>query len=98
HFLHYFVAMRARLVDDPGEDDRLVALKLDAARKRSPLAVGHVVADALVELERAVLQPDLGRELRHAAVLGELLLRNRNDKTIDVIHDKLPAYAFAVAR
>ena len=61
HFLHHLridaVAVRPRLEDDVGEDHGLAGLQLHHARERgSPLRV-EVVADALLVVERAVLQP-----------------------------------------
>ena len=98
HLRHHLVAMRARLVDDPGEHDRLALLELHAARERGALAVRNVVGDAFIELQRAMLEPDLRGLLRHAAVCGELLLLHRKDKSIDVVHCDLPAQALAFAR
>src|SRR5258708_32247201 len=49
------IAMRARLVHDPGEDHGLAGLELDALRERRPLSDLDVVGDELPELERAVI-------------------------------------------
>src|ERR1700704_434032 len=53
------IAMRARLVDDPGEDHGLAGLELDALRERRPLSHLDVLGDVFPELEGAVIAPDL---------------------------------------
>jgi hypothetical protein len=49
------------------------------------LAHLHVLGDALQVLERPVLAPDLARRARDAAVLVDLVLRDRQDETIHVL-------------
>jgi hypothetical protein len=78
------VPMRPGLVDDEGEHHRLVGLELDATRERRPLAPLHVVGDAFDVLEGAVVAPYLTGPLGHAAVGRELLLRDRQNVSIDI--------------
>src|SRR5688572_5622176 len=89
HLLVDAVALRARLVDDPGEDHRLVGLELDRLRERSELAGLHVVGDALAIFQRAVFAPDLAGLARHAPVCGQVLLRNGQYETVDITHGNL---------
>src|SRR5205085_3885178 len=73
--LHRFrvhaVAIGARLVDDVGKEHRLAGLLLHRAQERGALAPLHVVRDALAELERAIVVPDL----RNFALPGAVLMR-----------------------
>src|SRR6266404_9426796 len=78
------VALRARLVGDPGKYHRLARLELDAAREGGELADLDVVCHPFAVIQRAMLAPDLAGLLRHAAVGGKVLLRHRDDKSIDV--------------
>src|SRR6266436_9621407 len=80
------VALRARLVGDPGKYHRLARLELDAAREGGELADLDVVCHPFAVIQRAMLAPDLAGLLRHAAVGGKVLLRHRDDKSIDVRH------------
>jgi len=64
------IARRARFEHDPGKDHRLAGLKLHAAREGGELADLHVIGDAFLEFERAVLPPDLAGLLCHAAIGG----------------------------
>src|SRR5512136_154778 len=75
-----------RLEDDVGEEDRLAALQLHAAREGGPFPDLDVVGDALAELERTVLLPDLAGLLGHAPIGWQLFLRHRNYETIRVRH------------
>src|SRR5947208_10393522 len=54
------VAIGTRLVDDVREKHGLAGFLLHRAQERSALAPLNVVGDALAELERAVVAPDLG--------------------------------------
>src|SRR5262245_25540358 len=86
--------MLARLEDDPREDDRLTGLELHAARERRPLAQRDVLGDPLAILERTVLAPDLSGLLRDAPVGFQLLLGNRHDESIDVLHVAISSHWF----
>jgi hypothetical protein len=79
------VAVRAGLVDDPREHDRLAALGLDAARERGDLSHLDVVGDAFPVFERAVLSPDLAGLAGHPPVRVDLRIRDRQDESIDVL-------------
>src|SRR5688572_27945004 len=84
------IAMRPRLVDDPGEHHRLAWLQSSQARERNAHLHLEVVAEALAELERAVLSPDATRFLRYTAVGVDVLLRDGDDESVDVWHRVLP--------
>jgi hypothetical protein len=58
---------------------------LHGALERGALAPRDVVGEAFDVFERAVVFPHLGSAKRHAAVGGELALRDRNDEAIDVM-------------
>src|SRR5262249_13606123 len=92
--LHHFridpIAVRARLVHDPGENHGLAGLELDAAWERRPLSHFDVVGDIFPELESAVTAPNLAHRLRHATVGLEVLLRDWHDESIDVSHVNAP--------
>src|SRR6266403_2132349 len=60
--------------------------ELDAAREGGELADLDVVCHPFAVIQRAMLAPDLAGLLRHAAVGGKVLLRHRDDKSIDVRH------------
>jgi hypothetical protein len=79
------VALRARLVDDPREDDGLVVLQLHRLRKRRHLTGLDVVADALPVLERAVLLPDRSGAPRHRDIGIEVAARDGDDESIDIV-------------
>src|ERR1043166_251617 len=89
HFCVDFVALRARLRDDPGKDDDLVVLCLHRARERGELAIWDIVADALDVSGRTVLLPDFTDLARESLVGFQILLRHGNDETIDVTHGGL---------
>src|SRR5829696_2314476 len=57
----YAVALLTRPEHDPGEDDGLSLFDLDATREGRHLAHLHVVGDALAELDRTQLSPNLPR-------------------------------------
>src|SRR6266446_9896168 len=80
------VALRARLVGDPGEHHRLARLELDAARERGALADLDVVGHPFAVIQRAMLAPDLAGLPGHAAVGGKIFLRHRDNKSIHVSH------------
>src|SRR6266478_7111951 len=92
------VALRARLVGDPGKYHRLARLELDAAREGGELADLDVVCHPFAVIQRAMLAPDLAGLLRHAAVGGKVLLRHRDDKSIDVRHRHSSRCLLIVAR
>src|SRR5688572_747865 len=58
------IAMRPRLVDNPGEHHCLAWLQSGRTGEGNAHLHLEVVADALAELERAVLSPDAPRFLR----------------------------------
>src|SRR5262245_39346913 len=97
HLLEDAIALGARLVGDPGEDDRLAGLLLHAARKGRDLALGDVVGETFLVVERSMVTPDLARESGELLVLLEVLLRNGNDETIDIGHDRI-SYGWTIAR
>src|SRR5712671_1530317 len=80
------VALRARLVGDPGEHHRLARLELDAARERGELSDLDVLGYPFAIIQCAMLAPDLASLLRHAAISLKILLRHSNDKSVDVRH------------
>src|SRR6266576_3741996 len=80
------VALRARLVGDPGNHHGLARLELDAARERGALADLDVLGHPFAIFQRAMLAPDLARLLCQAAVGLEIFLRHRDNKSIDVSH------------
>src|SRR6185503_6268160 len=82
--LHHRVAMLAVAVHDPREPHRLAGLELHRLRKRRVLALLHVVGDALLVVERAVLAPHLARGARHLHVGLRVLLRDRQYETVNV--------------
>src|SRR5262245_17830376 len=84
------IAVRARLVHDPGENHGLAGLELDAARERRPLSDLDIVGDIFPELESAVTAPNLAHRLGHATVGLEILLRDWHDESIDVSHVNAP--------
>src|SRR6476619_1142145 len=93
--LHHFrvdaIAIGLRLVDDPGEDDRLPTPELRQFRETPPRL--ELVSHGLEIFERAVLAPDLPGLLRDPAVGGQFLLRQRNHETIDVTgHGESPLF------
>src|SRR5260221_11299391 len=92
------VAVGARLVEDVGKEPRLAGLLLHRAQEGGALAPAHVVGNALAEFEGAVITPWLGGLLRHAAVGGQLLLRHRSNKAINVRHTFLLAFGTAPFR
>lgn len=86
------IAMLARFVGNPHDDDRLVGLVLDCLWERRDLAWLYVVADARDISERAVVPTDLADCFRDFAVGLDVLFRNRNNEHIDVLfHDYSPA-------
>src|ERR1043166_9451941 len=89
HFCVDFVALGARLGDDPGKDDDLVVLCLHRARERGELAVGDIVADALDVSGRTVLLPDFTDLARESLVGFQILLRHGTHDTIDVTHGSI---------
>ena len=83
------VAVRARLVDDPGEHHGLAALELDAARERGPLA--DLTSSATLSRTRA--RRARARPCRTSSPCCDrrrAFLRHRNDKSIDVAHAQPP--------
>src|SRR5439155_4089259 len=80
------VALRTRLVGDPGEHHGLAGLELDAARERGALADLDVLGHPFAVIQRAMLAPDLAGLPGHAAVSRKVLLRHRDDKSIDIRH------------
>src|SRR6185436_13120157 len=76
HLLVHAVAVLAVLVDDPGEPHCFTRLQLYRLRKRGPLALLHVVGDALLVVERAVLAPDLAGLGGHLPVRRIVPLRH----------------------
>jgi hypothetical protein len=70
--------------------DRLVGLALDSERERRQLAVGHVVAPALDDLDRAVLLEDDRPGLGVAAIGLAVGGGNGGDESIDVAHGVSP--------
>src|SRR5258706_1873689 len=86
HLLHDPVAVRAVLVDDVREPHHLVLLQLHRLRERSPLSRLHVVGDALLVVERAMVAPDLPGRARHLHVRLALLLRYRQYEPVHVSH------------
>src|SRR5690606_42079031 len=59
-------------------------LEFDAHRKRSDLAVRHVIGDGLDVIQRAMFDPDFGRALGLFAVLLHVRPRYGADETIDI--------------
>ena len=96
--LHHFrvdaIAMRSRLICDPGEDHGLTGLELDAARERRPLSNLDVFRDVFPELEGAVIAPNLACLPRHAAIGLQIFLRNGHDESIHVLHVNAPLRFF----
>jgi transcriptional regulator with XRE-family HTH domain len=81
------IAMRPRLVHDPGEDDGLAPFQLELCRKRRGALGTEVVPYALPVLQGSVLPPDFSRQARDAPVGGKVLLPNGQNEAIDVRHD-----------
>src|SRR5438552_14519709 len=77
--------MCAGLEYDIGEQYRLAGLGLDSARKRLSHFDVQVVSNTLAEFERAVVSPDFASLLRPAAIVVQVLLRNRDDKSINIM-------------
>src|SRR3977135_3051106 len=84
------VALRPGSVDDPGEDDDLVVLRLHGAGKRGQRAVRHIVADALHDGERTMFLPDFAGFAGKRLVGFNLVLGHRNHETIDIWHGNPP--------
>src|SRR3981189_170746 len=80
------VALHPGSVDNPGEDDDLVVLRLHGAGKRGQRAVWHIVADALHDGERTMLFPDFAGFAGKRLVGFNLVLGHRNHETIDIWH------------
>jgi hypothetical protein len=76
--------MGFRLVHNPGEHHGLPRLELDLLGKRPPERGVEIVADTLAVLERAVFEPDLSSGRGDLFVRGEILLGDREYKSIDV--------------
>ena len=91
------VALRARLVGDPGEHHGLARLQLDAARKRGELADLDVVGDPFAVIQRAVFAPDLAGFLRHPGVGREVFLRDGDDEAIDIGHGDFLLFVTVIA-
>src|SRR5713101_6638099 len=92
------VALRAGFVGDPGEHHRLARLELDAARERGALADLDVLGHPFAVIQRAMLAPDLAGLPGHAAVSRKVLLRHRDDKSIDVRHRHSLPLCLRIAR
>src|SRR5688572_24071594 len=91
------VAVRFRLVDDPREDRHLAGLRSGGLRESDPHSFLHpeVVAHGLAILQGSVFLPRLARDLRHAAVSGHFLPRDRQQESIDITrHEKPPRAPF----
>ena len=71
-----FVAMFARLEDDPCKDHRLVKFTFNDTRERHLILYIQVIANAFPILEGAVFPPDLARLLCDFAVAIDLVLRD----------------------
>src|SRR5690349_4158632 len=84
------IAILARLVDDPREPHLLAFLELHALREGSPHSVHHVIGDTFVVAERTVVHPDLAGLRRHLLVLRGVLLRDRDQESIDIGHGLSP--------
>src|SRR5256885_1178235 len=85
------VAMRTRLVDDPGEYHRLARLCLGQARERNSERDLEIVAGTLSVFERAMVAPDWSCLFGHATVGLQILLGGGQDKSIDVPHVNPPS-------
>src|SRR6185436_4116886 len=84
HLLVHAVAVLAVLVDDPGKPHGLAGLELHRLRERGPLALLHVVGDALLVVERAVLAPHLARLGGHLAIGRVIPLRYGQYESVDI--------------
>src|SRR6267143_2581564 len=89
------IAMRARFEHYPRENDRLARLELDRARERRRHLYLEIVTDAFAKLKGTVLPPNLASPLRHAPVCRQVLLRNRQDISINVFHMKFSLFCDA---
>jgi len=77
--------MAARLEHDIREQHRLAGLGPDPAWKRQAHFYVQIVADALAELERAVVTPDFPSLPGHAAIGIDFFLRHRNYESVDIM-------------
>src|SRR5690606_18488092 len=93
HLRHGLVAHGPRRPQDPRETDGLVVATLDGHREGGHLAVRHVVAPALDELQGAVLPEQARRLLGVLAVDLAVGGGYRDNKSVDVAHG---SFSFAL--
>lgn len=74
------------------KDHHFVVLGLDGARKGGKLAIGHIVADALDIGESAILLPDVSGSAGHLLIGFHIVLRNSDNKSIDIGHFGSPPH------
>jgi len=86
---HDRVAVGTRAIDDPGEHDDLIIVRLHGPRERGELAIRQVVPHAFHKGERAVLLPDLTGPRGHFAIRFDVRFRHRHDEPIDIGHEAL---------
>lgn len=87
-FLVDAVAVLARLEDDVGEDGRLARLEFEDLAQRHSHRILEVVCKAFLVIERAVLHPCSLTKFSHPAVHLHVLLRERDQESIDVVHKR----------
>ena len=75
--VHDALTLGAGLESDPRDHDRFGSLGLDGLWERSQFARFEVVARTLVDIEGAVLDPDLGKFAGDLAVDIQFLRRDR---------------------
>ena len=79
-----------RLEYDPREHHRLARLRLGQTSERNSELAVEIIAGALSVFERAMLAPDLTRLLGQAALCLHILLGDRQNISIDVLHVNPP--------
>ncbi len=89
HFLVDAVAVLARFEDNEREHDSLPGLELQEFLKGDSKGVFQIIAEALFVIERAVLHPCFFAQLGHLAVQLHVLLRERDQESIDVGHGRM---------
>ena len=87
------ITVFTRLEHDVGEQYRLAGLGFDSARKRLSHFDVQIVAGALAEFECAVFSPDFASLLRPAAIVVQVLLQKRDDKSINIMSHGYPLVA-----
>jgi hypothetical protein len=77
--------MLARAIHDPRKGDGLLGFGAGELRERHHVLHLQVVADALAVFECAMFHPDFARQFGDLAVLVNLVLGNREDKSVNVM-------------